>query len=198
MDPQNIDWIVLKEAGYWEWRKELYERTLRLLTSSDELFLAQYNHLGYFHKVLDKGHFEQMKDNWERLEGVPQEWFAKGYWPGIWTAMFDPSNTYSFHIGPIYIIRFYFKDGYRIYDRMNPNHKKLLEAWKGWDDKNPWEYAVNEHGESLEQRMKLSYLPSHKKFFKDHKFGATIGYSDYISPVVLLEDSVADVEFLNF
>lgn len=201
MSLEQTNWAKLKRTDYLRWIKELEDRTLDLLTAHDETYLARFNEHGYFHRPPEMEHFEQMKRDWKRFGRVPEEWIYKGEWPGIWTAMFDLRNTYSFRIGPLYAVRFYFKDGFRIYNGMNPKH---ISQWESWDAKgqpNPWEHALNEHGQSLKQRMENDLrppLPSHKNFFRDHKFGAVIGYSDYISPVIILEDSVENVEFLDF
>ena len=182
MNQQNIDWTGLKRTNPLQWRRELGDRTLEALAGSNEVRLSQFNQQGYFHKVANPEHFQRMKDNWGRLRKVPQEWISKGQWPGIWTALFEPHNTYSFRIGPLYVIRFYFKDGYQIYNGMNEQHKHLWETWDGEDQPNPWEHLKNERGETLKQRMESGFylpFPSHKKFFENHKFGAAIGYSDY-------------------
>lgn len=197
MEYQSIDWHKLRRTSPHKWRKELWENTLKLLTSSDEVYLSDHNNYGYFHKVIEKEHFKQMKNDWKRLGRVPLEWISKGQYPGVWTAMFDACNTYSLHHGPLYIVRFYFKNGYRIYDENNQNHKNLLDNWNGENETNPWDCLITKYGYSLKDR--ISYLrlpfPTHKKFLEDHKFGAAIGYSDYVSPVILLEDSVESVEF---
>ena len=62
---RKVDWPSLK-ANYIEWRAELYRATEQLLTSSDQVELAKYNNLGYFHHVNDAGVFEQMRESFER------------------------------------------------------------------------------------------------------------------------------------
>lgn len=200
MRPEEINWTELKK-DYNKWRSELYRLTKELLTCSNKVELSQYNEHGYYHKVRKKEFFEQMKQDWKNFKKVSQEWLAKGNFPGIWTAMFDPHNTYSIHSGSLCIVKFYFKNGYYIYDRMNSIHTNLLEIWEGVSEPNPWETIKNENGLSLKQRIEKGFFlsfPSHKKFFEDHKFGAVIGYSDYISPVIILEDSIKNVEFMVF
>ena len=201
MNMEQINWMELKRTNYLEWGEELRRRTLELLTVHDDTYLAQFNQCGYFHRVRDRGHFEQMRKDWERFGRVPEEWIYKGKWPGIWAAMFDPHNTYS-HSGDLflYVARFSFKDGFRIYKVANPKHRNQWETWDAKDRPNPWEHTLNERRQSLKQRMEndlCSPLPSHKKFFEDHKFGVVMGYSDYVSPIITLEDSVENVEFLD-
>ena len=196
MKSEMTNWLELK-IDYLKWRSKLYRLTKELLTSSDRFELSQHNEEGYFHHVSNPEHFKQMYADWEREKRIPEEWVLKGNFPGIWTAMFSPHNTYSFAHLPIRIIRFYFKDGFFIYDRENPNHEKLLASWNGRGRKNPWKNLRNARGVSLEKRMKSDEYPSHKGFYEDNRFGALIGYSDYISPVIVLEDAVETIEFLE-
>jgi len=49
----------------------------------------------------------------------------------------------------------------------------------------------------LEKRMRRFGFPSHKRFFEENNFGVLIGYSDYISGVIVLEKSIEKVEFLK-
>lgn len=197
MGLENIDWQDLRQNKGWAWHRILDDKTLEALTSSDDVHLVQFNQLGYFHIVRNQEYFKQMKLEWEQHGRVPREWIAKGGYPGIWTAMFDPHNTYSRHSGLLSVVRFYFNDGYIVYNEKNPNHTALWENWEATDE-NPWESIVNERSLSLKERMEQFSLPSHKKFYEQHRFGAVIGYSDYTSPVIVLEDSVAKVEFLEF
>ena len=197
MDFSSINWLGLKRKDYLGWRDALWKETQRILTISDKAELAQYNELGFFHKVSGQDEFEKMQQEWRKLKKVPQEWISKGAYPGIWTAMFSPHNTFSSSTAPILIIRFYFKEGYFLFDAENESHKELLESWlrqTGAED-NPWKSLKNSLEESLEERMKRHNYPSFKRFFEDNRFGALIGYSDYIAVVVILEDSIQGVEF---
>lgn len=196
MKQVKINWTELKR-DYLTWREELYRITKELLTSSDRVELSKYNNDGYFHHVSETKHFRLMQEDYERNKRVPEEWLSKGNHPGIWTAMFNPHNTYSRAHLPIQIIRFYFKDGFFVYDRENPNHEKLLASWNGRGRKNPWKTLRNNQGLSLGERMESHEYPSHKGFYIDNKFGALIGYSDYISPVIVLEDAIEKIEFLE-
>ena len=198
MDLQHINWRELKRNSYFIWRDELTNRTLELLTNSSKVDLSVYNHYGYFHRVRNIEHFEQMKQDWQNLCRVPQEWIVKGDYPGIWTAMFNPHNTYSVSVGPPRIARFYFQDGYFIYDSANPDHKNLWENWQNISQPNVWENIKCENKKSLKQKIEETLLlPSHKKFFEEYRFGGVIGYSDYIAPVIFLEDSIERVDFLE-
>jgi hypothetical protein len=192
---RNTDWTELK-THYMEWRAELYKATQELLTSSDRIELANYNDKGYFHHVRDVKLFEQMQALYEKEKSVPDEWISKGNFPGIWTAMFDPQNTFSIASLPVCIARFHFKEGYSIYDKFNPMHKEL---WESWDKKSKdlWNLLRNDSKDSLEKRMKSYGYPHLKGFYEENKFGAVIGYSDYISPVIVLGSSISKVEFFK-
>lgn len=197
MEINNINWPELKEEDYLKWRSNLWKETQKILTSSDRVELSQYNELGFFHRVSNKDAFEMMQREWQELKLVPQKWIGRGAYPGIWTAMFSPHNTFSRAVLPILITRFYFKKGYFIFDAKNSSHNGILEAWLKKNEiiENPWENLRNFRGESLETRMKLHKYPSFKKFFEDNHFGALMGYSDYLAVVIMLEDSIQEVEF---
>ncbi|GAF82836.1 unnamed protein product [marine sediment metagenome] len=196
MKQKEINWDKLK-GDYHLWRKELYRLTKELLTSSGRFELSKYNEEGYFHHVSDSEYFKQMRMDWDREKRVPEKWISKGYLPGIWTAMFNPHNTYSIARLPIHIIRFYFKEGFFIYNIENRNHKKIFASWNESSRKNPWKILKNDRRESLEERMKAYKCPTHKSFYEDNKFGAIVGYSDYISPVIVLEEAIERIEFLE-
>ena len=193
---RKVDWPSLK-ANYIEWRAELYRATEQLLTSSDQVELAKYNNLGYFHHVNDAGVFEQMRESFEREKKVPEEWFSKGFFPGIWTAMFDANNTFSIAALPVCIVRFYFKEGFSIYNKYNPMHKEMWESWESKNSKDLWKLLRNDKGDSLEKRMKSGGYPHSKGFYEENRFGSVIGYSDYISPVIVLGSAVSKVEFFK-
>lgn len=198
MDYKEIDWPQLQAKQSESWRKVLPEATLSRLISSDGL--ADYNEEGYFHDVPEMHHYQQMQENLDSLGRVEPEWISKGNNPGIWIAMFHPCNTRSQWNRSLHIVRFYFKEGYKVFDGRNAEHQQLHHMWENNDDPNQWKDEVNAHGESLEQRLKIfrPLVPTHKKFYEDHKFAAIIGYSDYDSLVILLEDSIEKVEFFEY
>ena len=197
---KKIDWIKIKQDSYTKWRDLLYAETKQVLTSSIGTPLAQLNDIGFFHKVGKEEHLQKMIQDWNKFGKVRKDWIVKGYFPGIWTALFNQYNTFSISSGSIYFIRFYFKNNYFIFDGMNDDHKLLWELWKGKQDVNTWDNMLNEKKESLTQRLKVGFympFPYHKKFYEDHSFGAAIGYSDYISAVILLENAIESVVFLE-
>lgn len=199
MKINTINWPELKKKDYLKWRSNLWEETQKILTNSDRIELLQYNGFGFFHKVSNQDDFKRMQQEWQELKRVPQEWIGRGAYPGIWTAIFSPHNTFSIAAPPILIVRFFFKRGYFIFDAKNPYHKELLEMWlkKNETIENSWKNLRNFRGESLEKRMEFHGYPSFKKFFEDNHFGALIGYSDYLAVVIILEDSIQEVEFLT-
>ncbi|MFH1473515.1 MAG: hypothetical protein ABIE55_01340 [Candidatus Aenigmatarchaeota archaeon] len=203
MNYKEINWSELRKKSM-QWKPTLNKLTRELLTSSDKAELSKYNNDGYFHyvRIIEENNnsteiFEKMKMFWEKEKRVPEEWISIRSLPGIWTAMFSPENTYSSAQPPIHILRFYFKDGFFVYDNENPRHRKISKSWKTGGRKNPWKNSENIHGNSMEKRMKGNKYPSHKCFYEDNSIGAIIGYHDYISPVIVLEDSVEKVEFLR-
>lgn len=151
-----MDWPKLKR-DYLRWRSELYRLTEEFLTRSSRVELSEYNEVGYFHHV-QKRHFDQMREHWEKEKKVSEAWIAKGRFPGIWMAMFSPHNTYSIDSLPVCVIRFYFKDGFYLYDQKNPAHQNLWSRWKR-GKKNPWRFLKNDFGESLEKKLKLHGYP---------------------------------------
>lgn len=199
MEINNINWPELKEKDYLTWRSNLWIETQKILTSYNRVELSQYNELGYFHKIHNHDEFKRRQREWQELKRVPQEWIGIGAYPGIWTAMFSPHNTFSLATPPILIARFYFKKGYFVFDVKNPSHKEILKVWLRKRETeiidNPWKKIRNFRGECLEEIMKLYNYPYSKKFFEDNCFGVLVGYSDYIAVVIVLEDSIQEVEF---
>ena len=180
-------------------KSELNKETLKILTSSDWVELSLYNEDGYFHRVDSIYHFHLMKQEWERKHEIPPYWISKGYFPGIWMSIFDPYNTFTIAFPPIGILRFYFKESYYIFDPQNKKHVRMWSKWqrtKNMHRPNPWKDLKNERGLSLEERMKDYQLPHHSGFYQDHSIGAFIGYHDFISPVLINENSIKDVNFL--
>ena len=66
MNYTEVYWPELQAKQPHLWRTELPRRTLEVLRSSDDVYLAEYNEKGYFHNAFDKQHYEQMKEEWER------------------------------------------------------------------------------------------------------------------------------------
>lgn len=142
-----------------------------------------------------------MKKEWALDRRVPPSWIAKGDYPGIWLAMFSHRNTAELVSSPLFFLRFYFKSEYAIFNSQNPDQQQIWEEWSGKNLPNPWAEIANSKGIHLEQRMKgggfYRPFPHHKRFYEEYAFGAALGYSDYITPVIVLEDSVADIDFID-
>jgi hypothetical protein len=195
MSVENLDWKKIKADDYDSWRNKLDLATIQLLKSKGKIELSSYNSIGYYHRVRNPAHFEIMKNEWRRIRKVPGEWISKGNVPGIWTAMFDPCNTYSYGISPICIMRVYFKQGYYIFDPQDKNHNEFHMSWENRGETNEWNTKFNDRGASLAKRMKELGCPDSKQFYRDNNFGAVIGYHDYVSPVIVMEDAVENLEF---
>ena len=172
------------------------ERTKALLESSDRIELALYNQEGYFHRVSERKHFEQMRAEWEAEGRASPDWISRGMTGGIWAAMFDRAGTYRLIAEmPILITRFHFRGGYSLYDTLNPRHHALWKGWNGNNKPNPWDNLHGAHGLKLSERIRMCGSPTHKLFYEEQKLGAIIGYFDYASVVIVLEDAIANIEF---
>lgn len=197
MDVKAIDWKKLAIRNYTAWRDISNQKTLEVLTRSSMLDLSTLNDIGCFHKEKEENILTTMKEDYEQYGTIPTEWFYQRYWPGIWAALFDPVNCSSQAYEGTKVIRMYFNKGFYIYDKLSTEHKNKWEKWGAKGSKNQWSSLINPQGISLERRLKNHDLPHHKKFFEEYKFGAAIGYSDYISVVVLLPKAVQRIQFLN-
>ena len=54
----------------------------------------------------------------------------------------------------------------------------------------------NFNGDTMQYRMRVRHLPTHRDFYSQNNFGAMIGYDDHTSLVILLEESISRVDFL--
>lgn len=197
----SIDWIAIR-SDYDAWRSTLWtetQTTLKAIAVS-QASMVQLNTIGAYHKIRD-GYQDTMKKEYKEIEGVPHKWVTKGNFPGIWCALFDQRNTYSFAWNPA-IIKFTFKAEYQIYDPMNESHKTMWETWKSvngnLEKPNRWAEDKNDDHVPMSARMKMfCRAPDHEAFYQEHRFGAIIGYSDYIALVVVQEKAIDKVEFLT-
>lgn len=176
-----LDWQILKR-DYDAWRLKLYETTETILKNAaiKEVSLSRFNDIGVFHKI-NSDYSDKMKKEYQLKSEVPHHWITKGNFAGIWCALFDSCNTYSFDFLPP-IIQFTFKAEYKIYDPQLESHRKIWEAWKSVEGNlskpNEWEKDLNDRKLSMQSRMG-NFYPNHLEFYKENGFGATIGYSDY-------------------
>jgi hypothetical protein len=198
MEHKNIDWKTIKQKEYLGWRNLLRDETLKLINSSTPLKLQELNLIGCYHRVREDDIFSIMQEDYRKLDKVPESWLHKGNCPGIWTALFHPVNTVGF-VGEVKnIMRIYFQPGFTLFD---PDNKNQQEEWKKWSNpnsENPWSILKNEKGASLERRMQIFRAPSHRKFFEQNKYGAFVGYSDYICIVGILPEAIEKVEFIQY
>jgi len=191
------DWTALKVESYSRWRSTLWQKTMALLKSTafSKSELASLNEVGVFHHVRDKELFNKMRNEYMEKDKVPSSWISKGNFPGIWTALFNPHNTYSIAFAEPALMRLYFKEGLYLYDSNDQEHVQLWQEWSGRDAENPWTGKRNSHGSSLAERMQFFDLPHHRDFYKENQLAAVIGYSDYISLVIVDEEAIGKVEF---
>ncbi|MFH0929064.1 MAG: hypothetical protein V1818_01760 [Candidatus Aenigmatarchaeota archaeon] len=201
MNHLGIDWKDQKRH-IATWQKMLCMATEKLLTSSSNFELSSQNEAGYFYRVRNSDGYEQMKTVWKNQGKVPEEWMTRDNYPGMQTAMFDPVNTFASSIMPVMVLRLYFKDGYMIFDRLNKDHKKLSESWKGDGKPNSWD-VLKDREYSMKSKIESNFYPSHKKFFEENSFGGIVGYpvvgyhDAFVSPVAVLEDSIERIDFLG-
>lgn len=197
IDP-DVDFESQAERAY----AELNKKTRTCLTAVHPLEFSSLNDTGCYHRVCEDKHFMRMKREYERLGHVPDSWIARGNWPGIWAALFEPGNTFS--TGTLKnIARLRFEDGFFLYDSANPEDTKLWADWQGKETPNPRANLPDQTGMPLATKLllyqqmddSLVHLPHHAGFYREHKFGAAIGYSDYVSVVVLDPKCIKEVEF---
>jgi hypothetical protein len=198
----SIDWKTLK-GDYRVWRHTLYDKTKCELETMaiEKVSMASLNALGVYHKIAEGSQI--MKTEYERSCKVPHKWIYKGNFPGIWCALFAPCNTYSFAAGiSPDIIKLMFKADYYIF---NPELREHQEMWLAWsslganiNQANAWKSDLNFRSSSMADRIsKICASPNHVAFFEEHAFGAIVGYSDYMALVVVQEEAIESVDFLN-
>lgn len=192
----SIDWPVVKSMDFEKWKYELYCETEKVLKNTGMPELSSYNELGYYHNVKNPGRYAQAKETWTKDKKAISERICAGSYPGIWTSMFHPCNTHNLVEKPN-VIMFTFRNNFFIYDRQNPAHREIAVSWDPQGMENPWEQARDRWGWNFARKMELSQYPSHKSFYEDNNIGAVIGYSDYMSPVIILEEAIEKVEFLG-
>lgn len=94
-----------------------------------------------------------------------------------------------------------FKAEYKVFDPENPEHEKMWDIWKSVhtnkDKPNAWATAMNSRGRSMAIRMTSGFyhpMPEHVEFYRENKFGAVVGYSDYMALVVVLPECIESLE----
>jgi hypothetical protein len=193
------DWLHLK-TDYANWRTTLFQTSKSTLKTmaADNISMATLNTLGVFHKLGPDS--DDVKREYRQRKLVPHHWITKGNYPGIWCALFHEANTFSIDDNPE-IIKITFKAEYKIFDPKNKDHQKLWHAWYSFSNliqSNPWLFDWNSNYSPMASRMHtLCEGVFHHAFFKEHNFGAFIGYSDYMALVVVQEEAIDTVTFLN-
>ena len=86
---------------------------------------------------------------------IPIDWLSFG---GLKLGMFSPENSFGLTLTPVSILRFYFKKGYRLYNRENLEHVSLWNSFAS-SSKNDWEKISG-----LIRILKKKLYPSHPNF----------------------------------
>ena len=200
------DWREKKSGSIVEWHADLEEATLKALREQG-VELSRYNDLGFYQRVDSQEVFEEMKKEWKEKDEVLEKWISEGGLPGIWTDMLHPLNTFSTPQKNNYVLRFYLKEGYGIYNPLNQEHE---QEWIEWQEQNEEEMknvltsGINYSGigsirsfEDLPRQDFPGYLPSQMSFYRENKYAGSIGLSDRVKAVILLGEAVEDVEFIE-
>jgi hypothetical protein len=199
-DIRGINWVSLKSSDYRQWRSTLYGVTQKVLLLAANEFkdLSELNEVGIYHKIPSK-HAGSFIKQYEETGKVPSKWVSQGQFPGVWCALFNPHNTYSM-ASDLSLLQITFKAEYKIFDVKNEEHLKMWSAWSRAAENiskvNSWKSALNGHGSSLADRMSCGLgipgimvlsppMPGHSEFYREHKFGAVVGYSDYMALTVI-------------
>lgn len=202
-----LDWAKLKE-DLPVWKEALAKETLQTLktTAASKAPLASLNSLGIYHKTGSHAHGQSMIDEYTTKRYVPPAWIIKDPFPGIWCALFNRVNAYSFESKP-FVLQFTFKADYFVFDPFSEEHQKMWATWQSvsgnLDKTNSWAETRSGLGPSLASRMaKGSFIgdiclypamPHHIAFYEENRFGAVIGYSEYISITIILPECVESV-----
>lgn len=189
---QNQYWKDFKLRNYQDFRMELYERMIISLTCQK---FSELNEIGIFHNVKDKMYWNQMKIDAE--SGNYSSWISKGVFFGIWTTLFSPETSFTFVTNPIqYMIRFRIMADYCIYNPNDPLHVALWNQFMQSPDfrlPNSWE-----NPQRLAERLKDNHYPFHSIFFEKYHIAGLIGYSDYVSFVLLNPNAIAKTDFFEY
>ena len=199
-DIREINWVSLKSSEYRDWRSTLYGVTQQVLQLAAKEFkdLSELNEVGIYHKIPSL-HGRSISAEYAETGKVPGKWVSQGEFPGIWCALFNPHNTYSM-ASDLYFLKITFKAEYKVFDVRNEEHLKMWSAWSRAAENrskvNSWESALNGDGSSLAERMSYGLgipgimvlsppMPGHSEFYREHKFGAVVGYSDYMALTII-------------
>ncbi len=111
------------------WRNALSKETEKTLTEmvAKCSSLSVLNTLGAYHKI-SIGSQDMFKE-YQITHVVPHHWISKGNYPGIWCALFDQVNAYSYDKPPA-MLKISFKAEFLLFDPEHEGHQKMWEAWK--------------------------------------------------------------------
>ncbi|KAF9883000.1 hypothetical protein FE257_004340 [Aspergillus nanangensis] len=168
---------------------------LQLLAEEGKTLDILNEKIGIYHKFGPKagGPFEE----YSQKGRLPPHWIYRGRFPGIWCTLFSPWCTLG--VMPIVVREENFgqlkiNPGFKLYD---PKSKRCQDLWLQWNNAenrakpNSWEAEVNSNSESMEKRVgEQLKAPNHFQFYREHGFGAIIGYHDYIAIVIIDANAV--------
>lgn len=194
--------------GYLDWRSSLFARTqgrLQALAASGTC-LTQLHAEGVYHKLSNEYAAAILASG----DGVPADWPCRGFFPGVWCALFDAHNTYSMAVpGTFRILRVHFRPGFRAFDPRRDEHRAEWDAW--WAEpanaaklneaawllptaRGPTLAAKLERGMGIGGFQMCPSMPHHAAFYREHGYAAVVGYSDYMGLVVIDAAAIERVE----
>ncbi|KAH0829903.1 hypothetical protein AYO21_09261 [Fonsecaea monophora] len=186
------------KSDYDEFRDTLYEVTRECLKemAKDEVDLAELNNVGVFHKFDEKA--GNVYQDFGADKSMPDDWIYRGSFPGIWCALKSPNNTYTIALVGTKIGQFKFNTGFKIYDPQSTTHMEKWEIWKSRAENsakhNPWDDAENTDGLTMSTRVGLYLADANDfNFYLENGYGAVVGYTDYVSLVIVDKNLVSDL-----
>ena len=130
------------------------------------------------------------KINYSKIDDlkIPKDWLS---FEGLKIGMFSPENWFGLTLTPVSILRFYFKKGYRLYNRENLTHVSLWNNFVS-GSKNDWKKIPG-----LVGILKKKLCPSHPEFYHKYKFAGYLGYSDLIMSSILVSNAIEKIEVIG-
>jgi len=190
-----LPWWTTIKNDYGVWREQLHRHTATVLQSvCQQGDLATLNGIGVHHMMSYEwsDEWNRRKIYYEKHNKADAAWLALGSCPGLWCALFDPCNCFSFSNPerPMRFMSFQFRKGFRLFD---PKHKDHQQQWLDYDVQS----SNNSWSESMVAKMKRWELPWHSAFWSSHSYGAAVGYSDYLALVLIDVNCIDSIVFTS-
>lgn len=196
------DWDKIHKGENGDYRMYYAQKALLSIFAKHSLPLSHLNERGVYH-VLSRNYAKPIMEDWQKTRKFQAQWIANGKYPGIWCGVMHPMHARSASAENPVRFQVTFSAKYQMFDPENPNH---IRMWKIWSDNkenrakpNLWDTAKNiqtKAAKSMTEKMDNFSLPTHKCFFEENMFGACLLRQDYIAVVIVLEDSIASVDYL--